>query len=49
MNYFLDKGATDKDGYVYNFAFGANMNDKSFVKMRGIQPKRSLAAKIINW
>ncbi len=36
MTYFLNKEEADKDGYVYNFAFGANMNDNSFIKMRGI-------------
>ncbi len=49
MAYFLDKKHLNEDGLVWNFAFGANMNDNTFIKMRGIKPVKSIACKAKNW
>ena len=38
----------DMEGYVWNFAFGANMNPLSMIKRRKLNPVESVPGKVDN-
>ena len=45
----LPREKADSEGFVWNFAFGANMNPLSFIKRRGINPVVSVPGRLKNW